>query len=151
LNGQVAAFVLLPGRGDASTSTPNVVSERAFKQLGKEALEEEYGPVELKIRLVPPFSVLKEIKQEWQTKLEAEKSKKSKKADKKRKLQNESTGNDNGRSKNGKLTEAARPRVSAAVKSSNNNNNNNAVLSSLFTTADAKISDKDKRDNLFAR
>jgi hypothetical protein len=101
--------------------------------------------------LVPPFSVLKEIKQEWQTKLEAEKSKKSKKADKKRKLQNESTGNDNGRSKNGKLTEAARPRVSAAVKSSNNNNNNNAVLSSLFTTADAKISDKDKRDNLFAR
>jgi hypothetical protein len=175
LNGQVAAYVLVPGRvgdGDGageSSSTPNVVSERAFKQLGEQALVEEYGPMEQKIRLIPPAVVLKDIKEEWQAKVEAEKSKKkSKSALKKRKRELETsvaTNNDNkeddariketrtGTSSGGKhqtRTEAVVARVSAAVQTSTTSDRN-TVLSSLFTTADAKISDKDKKDNLFAR
>jgi hypothetical protein len=175
LNGQVAAYVLVPGRvgdnGDdeKSSSTPNVVSERAFKQLGEQALVEEYGPMEQKIRLIPPAAVLKEIKQEWQAKIEAEKSKKkSKSALKKRKreLENDvATNNDNNKDEDAIIkdtrpssagkqtrTEAAVARVSAAVQASTSSaSDRNTVLSSLFTTADAKISDKDKKDNLFAR
>lgn len=169
LNGQVAAYVLVPGRvGDGNEkSTPNVVSERAFKQLGEKALVEEYGPMEQKIRLIPPAAVLKEIKQKWQAVVDAEKSKKkSKHADKKRKrhLETATIGGNNFYDKEGAdaritetrsrssgkqmQTEAAIARVSAAVKVSSNRN---TVLSSLFTTADAKISEKDKKDNLFAR
>jgi hypothetical protein len=173
LNGQVAAYVLVPGKvgdnGDGEASTPNVVSERAFKQLGEQALVEEYGPMEQKIRLIPPAVVLKEIKQEWQAKIEAEKSKKkSKSALKKRKreLENDvATNNDNNKDEDAIIkdtrpssagkqtrTEAAVARVSAAVQASTSSaSDRNTVLSSLFTTADAKISDKDKKDNLFAR
>ena len=173
LNGQVAAYVLVPGRvgnsGGDESSTPNVVSERAFKQLGEEALVEEYGPMEQKIRLIPPGVVLKKIKEEWQAKMEAEKSKKkSKSALKKRKRELETTvaTNNDKKEKDARIkynctgtstssgkqtrTEAAVARVSAAVQTSSNRNTD-SVLSSLFTTADAKISDKDKKDNLFAR
>jgi hypothetical protein len=196
LNGQVAAYVLVPGRvviggggggGDdnndgedkSAAYTPNVVSERAFKQLGEQALVEEYGPMEQKIRLIPPAVVLKDIQQEWEIKMEAEKSKKkSKSALKKRKREletgvaaaNNSDSNkekDDARIKDSRRTgtsssgaggggkqqmrtEAAVARVSAAVQTSTSSDRN-TVLSSLFTTADAKISDKDKKDNLFAR
>jgi hypothetical protein len=174
LNGQVACYVLVPGKvGDGDeTSTPNVVSERAFKQLGEEALVEEYGPMEQKIRLIPPSVALKEIKEEWQAKVEAEKSKKkSKSALKKRKRELETTvatnkDDPNNKEEDGTIkdartsscgkqtrtegTEAAVAKVSAAVQASTSSDRN-TVLSSLFTTADAKISDKDKKDNLFAR
>lgn len=142
-NGQHPVILLVPGNKE----THNVVSQKAFKQLGDEALKTEYGPFKDEIRLAPPASELEEIMEALEAKREEKlKSKKSKK-EKKRK-----DGSDNKPSKQSSrplkaaktgAADVARERVQDAVKS-------NEVLSSLFNS-NKKISEKERSDNLFAR
>lgn len=164
LNGQVSALALLPGRPNET----NVVSENALNEIGADAVSADYGPVDTTIRLAPPPSVLKDLKETLQLKRKSEKaSKKKSKNDKKRKRSSadEAATNHNGNDKiqqhrsaptKTKLSdsagtvdsvaEAARLKVSNAVQK-------NKLLSSLFTskTEKGKISEKERNDNLFAR
>jgi hypothetical protein len=60
LNGKHPAF-LIPNEGEE----PNVLSERALKEMGIEALQADYGPFEKEemIRLAPPESLMEEIRE----------------------------------------------------------------------------------------
>jgi hypothetical protein len=155
LNG-VNPAVLLPHVKDGSV---NVLAERSIKEMGKEALREEYGDLDHVIRLAPPPSMMEEIikKVQEQHDLEkaaklAKKKKRNKSGDgddeeaaakkkKKKKLQAAAAANKKSSSNN--VTDAARQRVKSAVDS-------NDVLSSLFATK-KHISEKERGDSLFAR
>lgn len=76
LNGKIVAIALIPG----NLEQPNVVSERATKEMGD--LLFDYGPIEQKIHLAPTPSTLEEIKKDVAQK---RKDKKAAKKDKKRK------------------------------------------------------------------
>lgn len=146
LNGQIPAFLIV----SKTTSQPNVVSERAFKEMGMEALQAEYGAFDKEedtIRLAPPPSMMDTIKEKLETKRLSKKSKNGKKRkknnsvnDKKKKTKSLKTDT---KKANGSVAEAARERVATAVAS-------NTVLSSLFT-GKSSVSEKEKKDNLFAR
>jgi len=148
-NGQHPVILLVPGNKETS----NVISQRAFKEMGQEALETEYGPFTDQVRLAPPESELEEIMEQLVVKrMQKEKTKKSSsKKDKKRKeleqakADKKSKAKQNQRpSKAAKMSaaEEARGSVTSAVKS-------NAVLSSLFTKKDRNH--KEGADKLFAR
>ena len=68
MTGSIPAILLVPGK----ESTPNVVSESALKQLSTVELEEEYGPIRMKIRLAPPPTLLEEIQKHVQAEQEKE-------------------------------------------------------------------------------
>jgi hypothetical protein len=108
LNGQIPAYLLLPGNAD----NVNVLSERALTEM-KELID-DYGPVEKKIRLAPPESVLEEVKKE----LEESRVKSKGKKRKQEAAATKKTSN--------KLVEKTRAKVSAAIQK-------NEVLSSIFT------------------
>lgn len=148
-NGQHPVILFVPGNPE----TFNVVSQRAFKEMGHEALKAEYGPFTDEIRLAPPASELDGIMEvlEAKRKIKKEKSKKLSKKEKK----GDKTNSSNPRSPSSHrhrpakipkmgVADVARERVKDSVKS-------NDVLSSLFSTNDKKVSDKERNDNLFAR
>lgn len=144
---------------------PNVLSEKAIKTMGIEALQEEYGPFEQDdlIRLAPPPLVLDEIKLKLEEKRMNEEGKKVDKiSKKKRKMKSDKkeqslveTKEDTSPSKKMKMTsltiisksnktaEDVRNNVAAAVASS-------STLSTLFTDTQSKLSDKQKKDSLFS-
>jgi hypothetical protein len=151
MNGKIPAMVIVPGKGgDTNTNAPNVLSEGAFAQLSKEELEMEYGSIDYKIRLAPPLELLKDIQEQL-----ANDPKRHHKKLKKRKRDKTTMNKEENDAKStthkhkltesngGKVAGAARTRVASAVES-------NKVLSSLFTTK-KHISQKDHKDNLFAR
>jgi hypothetical protein len=86
LNGIQPAFLIVNGKGkknggpSARDVAPNVLSEKAIKEMGIDALQEEYGPFEKDdlIRLVPPSIMLNEIKEKLQAERENAKSHKKK-------------------------------------------------------------------------
>ena len=146
---------------------PNVLSEKAIKEMGLEALQADYGPFDEDdlIRLAPPSgATFDKIKEDLETRRKKEKTSKKehKKADKKRKKidQTNSKNRSGGKlssmkslppDKKSKLEKVeggavhvARTNFASAVAS-------NAVLSSLFTSDKSSISEKEKKDNLFAR
>lgn len=141
LNGLVPAYVLVPGSTN-SDAPPNVVSERAIKEMGSDALDTEYGPVKEQIRLVPPTSSLKEIQEAWRAKLDKKNGKKkSKKKDKKRKREE---------------TTVMVPEESTVPKtiktSSLTDEKKSDVFSSIFTKRDGKeVSEGEQKDDLFVR
>jgi hypothetical protein len=118
----------------------NVLSERALKELGAEALRAEYGALDDVLRLAPPPCMMEEIIET--VRRQQEKSSSSKK-DKKRKNRELADGNIEGKKEFRRLN-ATQQRVQAAVQSDD-------VLSSLFTDTTKTMSDKEKRDTLFAR
>jgi len=152
----IPAILLVPGK----EATPNIICESAISQLSKDELEEEYGPIQERIRLAPPEALLKEMKEVVRQRqaLEDEMRKKNKKKKKKRKRDEGAKTSSqkmvfqkaNGSRHSATLnktenTTAAKRRVETAIQS-------NKVLSSLFTTATNKsISEKEHKDNLFAR
>mmetsp|Transcript_16714 Transcript_16714/g.23577 ORF Transcript_16714/g.23577 Transcript_16714/m.23577 type:complete len:326 (+) Transcript_16714:49-1026(+) len=176
LNGQSPAFLLNNSSKkkkknkrkeiddlEEQSSSWNVVSERAIKEMGMKALQTELGPFNENdmVRLAPPSSMLESIQQKLSEKREQEKSsKKLSKKDKKRKKESTSSINPDGgkpeklsktsqisssriglkTNNKGGVVEAARMRVASAVKS-------NDVLSSLFTNNDEASVDEQK-DNL---
>lgn len=141
LNGINAAIFVYDKEENA-----NVISERAIKELGKDALKEEYGQMERLLRLAPPPAMLEAIVKEVSEKHESElKERAGKKGKKKRKNREVANGEDDGRNANktksrSGLGDAARRRVQSAVKS-------NDTLSSLLATE----TKKESAANLFAR
>jgi hypothetical protein len=123
LNGQIAAFVCLPGGEEV-----NVLSERALSEM-KDLLA-DYGPIEQKVRLAPPASVMDQVKEQ----LEQERSKKDKKKinSKKTILPAETT-----------ITVTSKRTTTTLPK--------NDALSSIFTKPTSNLSEKERTDNLFAR
>mmetsp|Transcript_34789 Transcript_34789/g.52521 ORF Transcript_34789/g.52521 Transcript_34789/m.52521 type:complete len:274 (+) Transcript_34789:141-962(+) len=98
LNGAVAAFLIVrtkskkkKNKEEEDTTQPNVISERAIREMGIESLQAEYGPFDEKdmIRLAPPHvgGIFDKIKKDWERRTEEEllAKKSSKKGDKKRK------------------------------------------------------------------
>jgi hypothetical protein len=142
LNGTHAAL-LIPKKGNEC----NVLSERALKEMGIQALQADYGPFEKDdlIRLAPPDSAMEEIQANVAKKQELEKAtKKSKKDGKKRKKHHdEDKASPKKKAPRTTVAGAARERVASAVAS-------NEVLSSLFTTSGkGAASEKERNDRLF--
>lgn len=138
LNGKHPAFLIPKSKG------LNVLSERALKEMGMEALQADYGPFEKSdmIRLAPPESIMEEIKEAVAKKQELEKAnKKSKKQGKKRKKHDAKSTSPQKSKTQKTVADAARERVASAVAS-------NDVLSSLFTSSQ-KGTDKERADRLF--
>lgn len=152
---------------------PNVLSEKAIKTMGIEALQDEYGPFEQDdiIRLAPPPGpILDEIKLKLEEKRRKEELSKKKK---KRKMGKDSNDDydqsvhanekeravdtspkktkmndiniDQKKSNNTipRTVDDVRSNVAATVASS-------AALSSLFENKKTNLSDKQKKDSLFA-
>jgi len=143
LNGKHPALLIPNKKGEE----PNVLSERALKEMGVEALQADYGPFEKEtmIRLAPPESMMEEIREAVAKKQELEKAnKKSKKERKKRKKTDDKPVQKAKAQKTSSVADAARVRVTSAVAS-------NDVLSSLFTSKKSAVSEKERNDNLFAR
>jgi predicted house-cleaning noncanonical NTP pyrophosphatase (MazG superfamily) len=166
LTGSIPAILLVPGK----EGTPNVLSESALKQLSAEDLQEEYGPIHNRVRLAPPPTLLESIKEQVQAEHEKDEEARQAKKAKKKKRKRGDGEDDNEYSKktnksshekssSGKLYKASSTTVPAstlgtAVQSRVNSAiQQNAVLSSLFTNKDTSnaISEKEKKDNLFAR
>mmetsp|Transcript_12013 Transcript_12013/g.17933 ORF Transcript_12013/g.17933 Transcript_12013/m.17933 type:complete len:353 (-) Transcript_12013:28-1086(-) len=155
---------------DGIEVSPNVISERAIKEMGIDGLQSEYGPFEERnmIRLAPPKAggVFEEIQRKWEARVEEERvAKMQKKKDKKRKR---GTTNEDVSAKTKSETKTSLPVVAAAASASIQGKKtsvadearsniqtkvaNNSVLSSLFGGAGKKIqTEKEKRDALFTR
>ena len=89
LNGLHPALLLLQ-KSKQSKEQPNVLSEKAIKEIGMEKLQEEYGTIDRLVRLAPTIANgrLDQICQEWEdirTNEEKNTNKKSKKKKKKQK------------------------------------------------------------------
>ena len=149
MSGKIPAMAILPGKLADNDSTPNVLSQGAFAQLSKEELEMECGPVECTIRLAPTLELAKEIQEQLANDPKRNQQLKKRTRDKTIKeqaLNNKSTKHTKWTASNGSgnVADAARTRIIASAVESNK------VLSSLFTTK-KHISEKDQKDNLFAR
>mmetsp|Transcript_55045 Transcript_55045/g.61505 ORF Transcript_55045/g.61505 Transcript_55045/m.61505 type:complete len:318 (+) Transcript_55045:35-988(+) len=176
LTGNIPSILLVvSGKSDGS---PNVVSESALKQLSPEELQEEYGCIERKVRLAPPPLLLESIKD--QVRKEHEKDEEERKAKKagKKKNKRKRDGRDNKNKK--RSSDSNSKKATEEIKSTGSKNiigsnvmptsspssvgqevqsrvnsaiQQNVILSSLFTnkTSSSKISEKEKKDNLFAR
>ena len=133
LNGLIPALVLLPG----SSEVPNVVSERAVKEMGTDAIHTEYGPTEQSIKLLPYGEELEAIKVQHET-IMAE----SKKNRKKRTRESlDSAITDSWSNKLPKSSEAPTSTKTSRSK----------VLESLFNKQPTKLAENEKAENLFAR
>jgi len=139
---------------------PNVLSEKAIKQMGIDALQEEYGPFDQDdlLRLAPPpGQILDNIKsrlEEKRIEQESEKTKKKRKLNKNSKEQNQKSlvpmklakkpkPNHGTKSGVSRTVNDVRNDVAAAVASS-------AALSSLFTDKQSALTEKEKKDSLFS-
>ncbi len=175
LTGNIPAILLVPGKEGVS----NVVSESALSQLSPEEFEAEYGHIRKRVRLAPNPILLEEIKEQLQQEREKDeeerrKAKKEKKKDKKSKSKRKRDGTEKGSftsekkrrsdENKGKKHSETSTRSGSGVKSSSTVGKRiqsrvdsaiekSSVLSSLFTNkaAQSKISEKEKKDNLFAR
>jgi hypothetical protein len=113
LNGQIPAVVLLPG------GIVNVVSERAFREMGEENILLEYGPAKKRLRLAPTAMQRKELLEEHQGK-----KKSSSKGEKRKRLLAEES------KKEITLGDEIRATVASKVQKSE-------ALASLFKTSKA--------------
>jgi hypothetical protein len=155
---------------------PNVISERAIKEMGIDGLQSEYGPFEEKdmIRLAPPKAggVFDEIQQRWEARVEEERVAKMMQKKKKDKKRKRNTNSEEVVSLSKKKSEtiaslpvAAAPAAAASIQVQKSSvadeaKSNiqtkvaqNPVLSSLFGASAGKKnqSEKEKRDALFTR
>jgi hypothetical protein len=122
-----------------------------LQQLTNDELEQEYGPIHKRVRLAPPATLLESIKEQVHQEQLQQQQKKKKKKRKHHKDGDEEKKEDGKKPKNtsstnhNKSVDAAKTRVETAIQS-------NQVLSSLFTSSKkSEVSEKDHKDNLFAR
>lgn len=144
LNGNHPAFLI---HNKKNVERPNVLSERAVKEIGMEALQDDYGPFDREnmIRLAPPESMMREIREAVAKKHELEKTtKKSSKKDEKKRKKSDEVLHKSKMLKTSSVAEAARMSVASAVAS-------NDVFSSLFANKAGSVPEKKKNNNLFAR
>ena len=162
----------VPQAAEKSDTSPNVLSERAIREVGIDSLQEEYGPFDMAncIRLAPTVvgGVFDKVKSDLEARrAEEKKSKKDKKKKDKKRSEPGPMNDDtklpasaNGGSSNKKArqdrnatvsgasggkksaAEAARANVGAAVAS-------NPALSSLFSSGKTGLTEKERRDALF--
>lgn len=174
LNGIQPAFVIVKTKLKTKSKSNNeldenvnVLSERAIKEMGTEALQAEYGPFEKDsmIRLAPHQRDLESIKEkllalrEEQLQLKKSKKKSSKKRSsedlksqstsisktkKVKEITSTSINNKNNLSHSTDAVSMARINVASAVAT-------NSALSSLFNKNKSSLSEKEKNDNLFVR
>lgn len=123
LNGQIPAIALIPGG-----TTVNVVSERAWKEMGSDILD-EYGPSKKTIRLAPTALQLQEMKEELEARRNNSSSstdhKKSKGEKRKRKEEQEKSST---RTATNKMGDEIRAKAASKVEKSE-------ALSSLFVAS----------------
>ncbi|MGK3744513.1 MAG: hypothetical protein ACI90V_011373, partial [Bacillariaceae sp.] len=171
LTGSISAILLV---STTKSDGPNVVSESALKQLSMDELQEEYGCIQRKVRLAPDPTLLETIKEQVQKEHDKDEeernAKKAAKKKNKRKLRDDGGGSDNNKIKKRKekkdtkaiictkatakaissssssLGQQVQSRVDSAIKK-------NTIYSSIFVdkSLSSKISEKEKKDNLFAR
>lgn len=167
LNGLQPAYLVVKtkkkNKKDKSSNNedegPNVLSDKAIKEMGVEALQDEYGPFEKNdlIRIAPPTKIMDDIKSKIKEKREVEKALKSSKKKKRKK----DTGSNSERTKQilpesipkkmkavpvvkeAKTVNDVRSNVAVAVAKS-------TVLSCLFSNGDSDLTEKEKKDKLFS-
>lgn len=176
LTGRISAILLVP----CKEGVPNVVSESALSQLSPEELEAEYGQIRRRVRLAPNPVLLEKIKERVQqehdkddeerrkAKKEKKKGKKSKRkrdgkdknstnSDKKKRIDEDNRGGECELSKSSGYNRIVKSSTSSVGKEVQSRVDSaiqqNSVLSSLFTKKgdSSKLTDKEKKDNLFAR
>mmetsp|Transcript_14314 Transcript_14314/g.29118 ORF Transcript_14314/g.29118 Transcript_14314/m.29118 type:complete len:333 (-) Transcript_14314:132-1130(-) len=172
-SGNVPLFLIVrlkkKGGGNSANvevdEAPNVISERAIKEMGIAGLQSEYGPFDEKdiVRLAPPKTggIFDEIQRNWEAKMaEESESKLRKKKYKKRKrigdafksVSSVSASVTNG--PNGTRGDEVRAKKSAADEARSSVHSavaHSSVLSSLFGAGKKQQSEKEKRDGLFTR
>lgn len=87
-SGSVPSFVIVRNsKGVVQGNQPNVLSERAIKEMGVKGMQAEYGPFEERdmIRLAPSKTIFEDIRTKWEERMKEEQIAKSQKKDKKRK------------------------------------------------------------------
>jgi hypothetical protein len=173
LTGSIAAILLV---STTKSDGPNVVSESALKQLSMDELQEEYGCIQRKVRLAPDLTLLESIKEQVQKEHDIDEEernakKAAKKKNKRKQLENgggsdhkknkkHSNKNDSTKkerkvdtkataktvSSSSSLGQQVQSRVDSAIQK-------NTIYSSIFVdkSLSSKISEKEKKDNLFAR
>jgi hypothetical protein len=177
LNGIQPAFLIVKKKSKGSSQDSdqvNVISEKAMKEIGLEALNEQYGPFQLNdcIRLAPPASMMEEIKIQVEEK-RSQKKISTKKKKRKMELQN-TNGLENEINETSKTNETfndlehikkkkpsttetvnllkndsrsiheVRSKVASTISSSH-------ALSGLYGCNAVPETEKEKKDNLFAR
>lgn len=164
LNGTVAAVLLVPGNADQ----PNVISETSWKQLTETEWEQEYGPINHRIRLAPPPQIVEELMEAYEQELIAEAKEKeassSSNGDNKKKKKkhhhddsqqkgNKKAKHSNNSSNSNSNNDSVGNNNGAVSSSSSSKIQSNKVLSSLFCKTETmkNLSAKEHKDNLFAR
>ena len=145
-----------------SKSSFNVISEKAIKQMGISALQEDYGPFKEidMVRLAPTTDQFKVIQDALYTKRVEEKKRKAEKRQKRKTSgkddKEESTRKNQKRKTKGdaklngkKVAPIKNTAVSIAKATVANAVANDSVLSSIFVKNDSSSNDKEKRDKLF--
>ena len=160
-------------QSDADAS-PNVLSERAIREVGVEALQEDYGPFDMAncIRLAPTVvgGVFDKVKSDLEAKrAEEKKSKKDKKKKDKKRSEPGNANDDDAKRKNpasangGFSTKKARQDITTVPGAPGGNKSvaeaaratvgaavaSNPALSSLFSSGKNGLSEKERRDALF--
>ena len=182
LNGIQPAFLIVKskqknkGVDGNGEDGPNVLSEKAIKEMGVVALQEDYGPFDKDdmIRLAPPPAIQNDIKLKLKEKRQNEKAAKASK--KKRKKEDTSTndGRDSGVKRiciEASASGGPSKRTKASSSSSSSSSiplqkearsiddirsnvkaamASNSVLSGLFGDTHAHLSEKEKKDKLFS-
>jgi len=148
LNGKIACYAVFPGRD----GEVNVISERAINEM--QDIVADYGPIEEKIRLIPPPSVLAEMVEALERKRAESGSRKKAKKDKKKSKRKRDDEGDDVREENSKKSSTgtgSQQQSTIAAISSRSASKKDGALSSLFTTSDKQSSEKERKDNLFVR
>lgn len=143
--------------GDGIKCSYNVIGEKAIKQMGIDALQEEYGPFEERnlVRLAPPVDMMVKIKEDLENRRREEKMIKG---DKKSKRKGHSAVNGIDDAKKMKKTDVTKK--SSIITNQHNNTatsiaratvasavDKDSVLSSLFVK-ESTLTEKEKKDKL---
>jgi len=175
LNGIQPAFLVVKRKrrkkdegNDVRDENPNVLSEKAMKEMGEALLQEEYGPFDKDdmIRLVPPPAKQSEIKLKLKEKRQNEKAAKASKQNKRKKDDKHSKSHESGVKRicieslsggSSKRTNSSLIHVTKEARSIDDVRNNvkaavasSSALSSLFADNQSNLSDKERADKLFS-
>ena len=164
----------LASESDADVS-PNVLSERAIREVGVDSLQEEYGPFDMDncIRLAPTVvgGVFDKVKSDLEAKRAEEKKSKKDKKKKDKKRSEPGNANDDAATRklsasatDGSSTKKARQDIATGSQGAPGGTKSvaeaaranvgaavasNPALSSLFSSGKAGLSEKERRDALF--
>ena len=149
---------------DSDENHPNVLSEKAIKTMGMDAMQEEYGPFEQDdlIRLAPPGHIMDGIKLKLEEKRMKADGKSSSKKQKRKQIKNGDEQKDYTEISNKKFKKSST--IASEVQTNPNNCKtvddvrsdvaavvaSSSALSSLFSDKHAHLTDKQKKDKLFS-